>query len=135
MQEREREGVNKIFVITTIFCYNKTKILSQLTEMRIKMLQKEEILNYLKSHQEYYYNQFGIRFVGLFGSYAREEADEKSDIDILYKIDRDKKLSIFQYLKLNKQLEDFFRTKIDLVRDETLKPKLKQYIRKDITYV
>ena len=99
------------------------------------MMQKQEILNYLKSHQEYYYNQFGIRFVGLFGSYAREEADEKSDIDILYKIDKDKKLSIFQYLKLNKQLEDFFRTKIDLVRDETLKPKLKQYIRKDITYV
>ena len=99
------------------------------------MMQKQEILNYLKSHQEYYYNQFGIRFVGLFGSYAREEADEKSDIDILYKIDKDKKLSIFQYLKLNKQLEDFFRTKIDLVRDETLKPQLKQYIRKDITYV
>ena len=103
--------------------------------MRIKMIHKEEILNYLKSHQEYYYNQFSIRFVGLFGSYAREEADEKSDIDILYRIDRDKKLSIFQYLKLNKQLEDFFRTKIDLVRDETLKPKLRQYIRKDITYV
>ena len=99
------------------------------------MMQKQEILNYLKSHQEYYYNQFGIRFVGLFGSYAREEADEKSDIDILYKIDKDKQLSIFQYLKLNKQLEDFFRTKIDLVRDETLKPQLKQYIRKEITYV
>ncbi len=99
------------------------------------MIQKQEILNYLKSHQEYYYNQFGIKFIGLFGSYAREEADEKSDIDILYRIDRDKKLSIFQYLKLNKQLEDFFRTKIDLVRDETLKPQLRQYIRKDITYV
>ncbi len=99
------------------------------------MIQKQEILNYLKSHQEYYYNQFGIKFIGLFGSYAREEANEKSDIDILYRIDKDKKLSIFQYLKLNKQLEDFFRTKIDLVRDETLKPQLRQYIRKDITYV
>ena len=99
------------------------------------MIQKQEILNYLKSHQEYYYNRFGIKFIGLFGSYAREEANEKSDIDILYKIDKDKKLSLFQYLKLNKQLEDFFRTKIDLVRDETLKPQLKQYIQKEITYV
>ena len=99
------------------------------------MIRKKEILDYLKSHQEDYYKQFGIKFVGLFGSFARDEADEKSDIDILYTIEKDKKLSIFQYMKLLKQLEDFFQTKIDLVRDETIKPQLKQYIRKDLTYV
>ena len=97
--------------------------------------QKQEILDYLKSHQTYYRNRFGVMFVGIFGSYARDEADETSDIDILYEIDHNKKLSLFQYLKLNKQLEDFFQTKIDLVRYETLKPKLKQYIQKEIAYV
>jgi len=98
-------------------------------------VQKQDILNYLKTNQEYYRNQLGVEFIGLFGSFAREEADDNSDIDILYKIEKDKKLSIFKYLKLTKQLEDFFDKKIDLVRDETLKPQLKSYIQKDISYV
>ncbi|RXJ96376.1 hypothetical protein CRV00_01800 [Malaciobacter molluscorum] len=99
------------------------------------MLHKKDILNYLKSNQEYYYNQFGIQFIGLFGSFTRDEATENSDIDILYKIEKDKKLSMFRYLKLTKQLEDFFHKKIDLVRDETLKPQVKNYIQKDISDV
>jgi len=48
-------------------------------------MQKKDILNYLKSNQEYYRSKFGIQFVGLFGSFARGEANENSDIDILYK--------------------------------------------------
>ncbi|WP_404318406.1 nucleotidyltransferase family protein [Malaciobacter canalis] len=98
-------------------------------------MHKQDILDYLKSNQEYYYKQFGIKFIGLFGSFARDEANDNSDIDILYKIEKDKKLSIFKYLKLTKQLEDFFHKKIDLVRDETVKPQMKSYIQKDISYV
>ena len=98
-------------------------------------MHKKDILNYLKSNQEYYRNKFGIQFVGLFGSFARGEANENSDIDILYKIEKDKKLSMFRYLKLIKQLEDFFHKKIDLIRVEILKPKIKDYIAKDIHYV
>ena len=98
-------------------------------------MQKQDILNYLKSNQEYYNNKFGIHFIGLFGSFARDEANNDSDIDILYKIENDKKLSIIKYLEMNKQLEDFFHKKIDLVRDEKLKPQIKEYIQKDIAYV
>jgi len=93
-------------------------------------MKKQDILNYLKSNQEYYYDQFGVKFIGLFGSFARDEANDDSDIDILYKIEKDKKLSMFKYLKLTKQLEDYFQKKIDLVRDETLKPQIKSYIQK-----
>ena len=98
-------------------------------------MQKQDILNYLKSNQEYYHNQFGIQFIGLFGSFARDEANENSDMDILYRIEKNKKLSMFKYLRLIKQLEGFLHKKIDLVREETLKPQLKSYIQKDISYV
>ncbi len=98
-------------------------------------MQKQDILKYLKSNQEYYYKKFGIKFIGLFGSFARGEAHQNSDIDILYKIEKDKKLSLFQYFTLHKHLEDFFHRKIDLVRDEKLKPQLKSYIEKDLSYV
>mgnify|MGYP000084269348 CR=1 FL=1 len=96
---------------------------------------KQDILNYLKSNQEYYHDQFGVKFIGLFGSFARDEANDNSDIDILYQIEKDKKLSMFKYLKLTKQLEDYFHKKIDLVRDETLKSQIKNYIHRDIAYV
>ena len=100
-----------------------------------KMMQKHDILHYLKSHQDYYRKQFGVEFVGIFGSFSRDEANESSDIDILYKIEKDRKLSIFNYLKINKELEDFFDKKIDLVRYEKLKPQIKSHIQKDISYV
>jgi len=66
---------------------------------------KQDILHYLKSQQQKYQDQFGITFIGLFGSFSREEANNQSDIDILYEIEADKKLSMFNYLKLVSDLE------------------------------
>lgn len=96
---------------------------------------KEEILSYLKSKQQFFYDNFGIKFVGLFGSFSRDEAKDSSDIDILYHLEENKKLSMFKYLKVNSLLEEFFNRKVDLVRDETIKPELKNYIEKDLIYV
>ena len=98
-------------------------------------MNKQDILNYLKSQQGKYNNKFGIKFIGLFGSFAREEANDESDIDILYEIQKDKKLSMFSYLKLINELENSFHKKVDLVRETTLKPQIKNYVYKDLTYV
>ena len=96
---------------------------------------KEEILDYLKSKQPYFYDNFGIKFIGLFGSFSRDEAKDSSDIDILYHLEENKKLSVFKYLKVNSLLEEFFNRKVDLVRDKTVKPQVKSYIQKDLIYV
>jgi len=98
-------------------------------------MDKQYILNYLKSQQEQYKKQFGVKFIGIFGSFARDEADDKSDIDILYEIEKDKKLSMFTYLKLISDLENHLHKKVDLVREQSLKPQIKEYIYQDLTYV
>ena len=98
-------------------------------------MNKQDILNYLKSQQDKYNNKFGIKFIGLFGSFARDEANEKSDIDILYEIEKDKKLSMFSYLKLISELENIFHKKVDLVRETTLKSQIKNYVYQDLIYV
>ena len=98
-------------------------------------MQKQDILTYLKSNQTYFYDNFGIRFIGIFGSFSRDEANENSNIDILYTLEKGRKLSLFKYLTMTKQLEDFFRTKVDLVRDETVKPTIRSYIDKDLVHV
>ena len=96
---------------------------------------KEEILSYLKSKQQFFHDNLGIKFIGLFGSFSRDEAKDSSDIDILYHLEENKKLSMFKYLKVNSLLEEFFNRKVDLVRDETIKPQVKSYIEKDLIYV
>ena len=103
--------------------------------MEVLLMNKNEIIDYLQKQQPYFYANFGIRFIGLFGSFSRGDETKDSDIDILYNIDKDKKLSIFKYLKIASQLEDFFHKKIDLVRVDTLKPTVKKYVEQDLIYV
>ena len=94
------------------------------------MVRKEDILRYLQNNNAYYMQKYGVRFIALFGSYARDEANEKSDIDILYTIEKNRKFSLFALLNLTKELEDRFGTRVDLVRIEAIKPKLKTQIAK-----
>jgi hypothetical protein len=98
-------------------------------------MNKQDILNYLQSQQDKYNKKFGIKFIGLFGSFARDEANDKSDIDILYEIEKDKRFSMFSYLKLINELENNFHKKVDLVRKTSLKPQIKNYIYQDLAYV
>jgi predicted nucleotidyltransferase len=95
----------------------------------------DDILSYLGQKQQFFRDNFGIRFIGVFGSYARDENTENSDVDILYEIEKDKKFSMFKYLKVTSMLEKYFNKKTDLIRNETIKPELKTYIDKDIVYV
>ena len=96
---------------------------------------KNDILAYLKEQQPYFHNNFGINLIGLFGSFSRGDETINSDIDILYEIEKDTKLSIFKYIKISKHLEDFFHKKVDLVRLDKLKPQVKKYVQEDLIYV
>ena len=54
---------------------------------------KSAILDYLRSHKIELNEKYGVSKIGLFGSYARDEADSESDIDIAVEIDKEKKIS------------------------------------------
>lgn len=98
-------------------------------------MKKDEIIYYLHEQQPYFYNTFGIKFIGLFGSYARGNETKDSDIDILYNIEKGKKLSMFKYLKIVSQLEEQFHKKIDLVRFNIINPKIKSRINQDLIFI
>ena len=46
---------------------------------------KNDILEFLKTHKDELKRNFGLHEIGLFGSYAKDMADENSDIDIVIK--------------------------------------------------
>lgn len=94
---------------------------------------KVEILNFLSSHKELLQKDFGIEKIGLFGSYARNEAREDSDIDLAVEIKSKNKFRSFFALK--EYLEKNLNKKVDLGIESTLKPIVKEYVSKDIIYV
>src|SRR5690606_31056427 len=73
-----------------------------------------------------------VKKVYLFGSYARGEADEDSDVDLLVDFDDSKKrLSLFDVLRLKEGLEQLLRRNVELVEESLVYGRFRPYIDKD----
>lgn len=95
---------------------------------------KMEILNYLSAHKNELKEKFGVIKIGLFGSFARDEQTEDSDIDLAIEIEKDKK-NLKNFFGLKHELETQFGNRVDLGIETTLKPLVKEQIQRDIIYV
>ena len=71
-------------------------------------------------------DQNGINYLGLFGSVARGEESEESDIDLLVKFDEKSKIGLFELDKIQRELEMRFGRKVDLVT------KMNKYIKPEV---
>ena len=74
---------------------------------------------------------FGVKRLGLFGSCARGEATQSSDLDFLVELE---KKSFDVYMDLKDFLEEMFGCKVDLVMKDALKPRLREPILKETVY-
>ena len=92
-----------------------------------KTSQIQKILkeNIPKLQQEYEINQ-----LGMFGSYVRNEQTSESDLDLL--VTFKKKPSLFRFIELENYLSDLLDTKVDLVMESALKPRIGETIRKEV---
>lgn len=96
------------------------------------MLTSEAIIKLInEKHQEI--KKFGIKRIGLFGSYAKNKQKPKSDIDLLVEFKKGKK-TFDNYMDLKFYLEDLFGGNVDLVVEEALKIELKPNILKSVKY-
>jgi uncharacterized protein len=71
-------------------------------------------------------SRFGIKSLLLFGSVARNEATQESDLDFV--VDFDGTITFDRYMDLKIFLEDLFGKKIDLAIEDSLKPQIRQKI-------
>ena len=99
--------------------------------MKPHILSKNEIEQTLRN-QEDALRKYSVKWLGLFGSYVKEAAREDSDIDLIVEFE---KLSFDNYTGLRIFLEDLFEKKIDLVISNSVKPRLKPIIEKEVEYV
>ena len=77
--------------------------------------------------------KYGVRRIGIFGSYARNMQHKKSDIDILVEFEKD--IDLFDFLDVKGFLEDILKIKVDLVMKTALKPNIGKRILKEVRYV
>ncbi len=91
---------------------------------------REEILALLEENRDKI-RQFGVTRLGLFGSSAREEASEHSDLDFVVEFERP---SFDAYMELKFFLEDLFQCSVDLVLAKAIKPRLRASILEEAVY-
>lgn len=70
--------------------------------------------------------KYNIKRAGIFGSYAKGDATNASDIDILVELNN--KISLLEFVKIKLDLEDILNKKVDLVEYRAVKPRLKDKI-------
>jgi len=97
------------------------------------MVSKELILSEIKQQRKKLQNH-GIARIGLFGSYAREEQTEKSDIDILIEFEPEKE-NFDNYMTVYDLLENLFSNKkVEVVTKNGLSPYIGPKILKEVIY-
>jgi len=92
---------------------------------------KEEILTFLRENKTLLQEQYHVTKIGLFGSYARDEAHEESDIDILVEMPSQFDL----YYDLKEYLETHLHKTIDLGLQKSMRPFIEDFIKKDLIHV
>jgi predicted nucleotidyltransferase len=95
---------------------------------------REQITDFLKSHKTEFLEKFGVCKIGLFGSIARGEQTEFSDIDIAIEMDPGKK-NLHNFLEFKRFLEKEFGKPVDLGIESTLKSAVKDEVKEEIIYV
>ncbi len=98
------------------------------------MTTKEFILNALKSKQSEI-SKYGIRAIGLFGSYVRDEQSENSDIDILLDFEPDKE-NFDNFMAVYDMIEKMFKNqRVEVVTKNGLSPYIGPKILNEVQYV
>ena len=89
----------------------------------------DEILVRLRSHKERLVCRYGIKKIGLFGSYARGEASENSDVDIAVETDSP---DPFLLIDLQEEIEQILARKVDLISlKNRFRPLFRQRLERD----
>ncbi|MEW6001190.1 MAG: nucleotidyltransferase family protein [Nitrospirota bacterium] len=93
----------------------------------------EEIKEIIKRHKEDLKKEYGVKEIGLFGSYVRGEQEKISDVDVL--IELEKPIGFVKFIKLENRISDILGIKVDLVTKKALKPYIGKRILQEVKYV
>lgn len=97
-----------------------------------KVATLEEIQQTLQNHIQILKDRYGIRILGVFGSYRRGTPKKKSDLDLLVELERP--ISLLELAGAEIYLTEVLGLKVDLVPKEDIRPELKDQILREAVY-
>lgn len=96
-------------------------------------MNREQVVSILRTHFHEVRRQFRVTHLALFGSAARDEMHHNSDVDILVTFEG---VPTFDgYMDLKTYLEQLIGTRVDLVTESGIKPRMRLVIEKDLVRV
>ncbi len=87
----------------------------------------------IREHLSELREEYLVSTIGIFGSFARGEATEMSDVDIL--VEFSETVDIFHFIRLQDRLAAITGKRVDLATPQALKPLIKEQILREVLYV
>jgi predicted nucleotidyltransferase len=97
------------------------------------MKTQTEVLQMLAQKKSSLLETYQITRLGIFGSYARGEQTDESDIDIL--VEYDKAPTLYQIIELRDDLSELFAIKVDVVTKNGLKARIRERVLAEVIYL
>jgi hypothetical protein len=94
---------------------------------------KASVLSLIQAHQGQI-KSLGVRKLGLFGSFVREQPGGDSDVDVLVEFERGRK-TFDNFMQVAFLLEELFGRRVEVVTPEALSPHIGPHILREVEYV
>ena len=98
-------------------------------------MHKEDILEYIRQNKSQFQKHFHVVKIGLFGSFARDEQTEHSDIDLIIELEEDTQRIYELKQALREVFESQFNRPVEIAREKYLKSYAKNVILNEAVYV
>jgi hypothetical protein len=96
---------------------------------------QKQILNFLSKNKKLLNKEFHVSRIGLFGSYARNEQTDNSDIDLIVDFEENTNNLYDIKIELKRFFKDNLNVDVDICREKYIKPRYKNRIIKEAIYV
>ena len=96
----------------------------------IPLLTRDRAIQLLRENQDYLRDEFGVSRIGLFGSVARDQSNDLSDVDVVVEFNRP---IGFRFMDLADYLEDLLGRKVDLLTSAGIQAIRSQHVSENIS--
>ncbi len=93
----------------------------------------EELKAILLEHKYELENEYGVKTIGVFGSYIKNREKKSSDLDIM--VEFQNAIDLLSFVHLKNYLSELLDINVDLVMKKALKPKIGERILKEVVYI
>ena len=93
----------------------------------------KNIIQVLQQQKKQIRERYQITELGVFGSYARGEQTDQSDVDLL--VDYEQAPTLFKLVELRTNLSQILEMEVDIVTKQGLKPRIRDRILAEVIYL